>query len=85
MKPLSLFRDIDTRLQKSSPNTGGAEAAAVHRLTSTYLRKRFSASRVGFRISVVNSNAAQEGLSSLHLVFQLRKPVIALTEAFTTI
>ena len=34
---------------------------------------------------VVNSNAAQEGLSSTQPFFQLLEPVVALTEAVTVI
>ena len=54
-------------------------------LRASFLRNLLSASRVGFRISVVNSNAAHVGLSSPHPVFQVLEPVVALTEAVTVI
>jgi len=69
-----------TRLKTSCANV----KTLVQKCT-TYLRNLLSASRVDFRISVVNSNAAHVGLSSPHPVFQVLEPVVALTEAVTVI
>ena len=69
--------------KRSAQRAFAVNAVAKH--GDANLQNLLSASRVGFRISVVNSNAAHVGLSSPHPVFQLLEPVVTLTEAVTVI
>ena len=67
---LAVFVALAVRVAGGLGENGWVQLVAPRLLQrSPGLRKRFSASRVGSCISVVNSNAAQEGLSSPPLVF----------------